>query len=115
MFADHRAALKREYDEVCDYLASKNLHPDSYLGKANYHPMNQKAEILHEQTKYWRQPDIHYHQFLQRSENTLNLKLVAELLESLAERGRYDANDYLQRRTGCVLSTKTPRVLDSHQ
>ncbi len=92
-----RAALKRDCGEVGDYLAPKNPHPDSYLAKASYHPLNSKADILHDQARYWGQPGIHYHQFLRPGENTLNLKLAAQLLESLAERGRYDVDDYLRR------------------
>ncbi len=98
------AALKRDYGVVRDYLAPRNPHPDSHLGEAHYHPVNSKAEILHDQAHYWGEPGIHYHQFLRPGENTLNLKLAVELLESLAERGGYDANDYLRRYLGFMLT-----------
>ncbi|HEV2248537.1 MAG TPA: ADP-ribosylglycohydrolase family protein [Terriglobia bacterium] len=98
------AALRRDYGVVRDYLPPRNPHPDSYLGKALYHPVNAKAEVLHDQAKYWGQPGIHYHQLLRPGENTLNLKLAAELLESLAEHGHYDANDYLRRYLAFMLT-----------
>ncbi len=92
-----RRALKRDYGELKDYVAPRNPHPDSYLGKASYQPLNAEADILHDQAQYWGQPGIHYHQFLRPGENTLNLKLAAELLESLAEDGGYHVENYLQR------------------
>ncbi len=99
-----RAALEHDYGKVRDYLAPRNPHPESYRAKASYQPVNSKAEILHDQARYWGQSGIHYHQFLRAGENTLNLKLAAELLESLAERGHYDANDYLRRYLAFMLT-----------
>ena len=90
-------ALKRDYGHVRDYLAPRNPHPDSILWRSSYEPINKKGEILHEQAQYWGQAGIHYHQFLKAEENTLNLKLCALLMESLNERGGYDADDYLER------------------
>jgi ADP-ribosylglycohydrolase len=92
-----RAALKRDYGVVRDYLAPKSPHPDSILWRSSYQPINEKADILHEQKQYWGRPGVHYHQFLQAGENTLNLKLCSELIGSINANGGYRAEDYLER------------------
>ncbi len=92
-----RAAMQRDYGEVRDYLAPRNPHPDSILWRSEYTPLNERGDILHEQAQYWGQRGIHYHQFLHAGENTLNLQLAKVLMESLIERGCYDADDYLAR------------------
>jgi ADP-ribosylglycohydrolase len=92
-----RAALRRDYGEIHSYLAPKNPHPDSILWRSSYTPPSPEYDILHEQAQYWGRRGVHYHQFLQPGENTLNLKLAALLMESLAARGGYDADDYLAR------------------
>jgi ADP-ribosyl-[dinitrogen reductase] hydrolase len=92
-----RAALKRDYGTVKDYLAPRNPHQGSILWRSSYRPISRKGNILHDQAPYWGKRDIHYHQFLKAGENTLNLKLCALLIESLNDRGVYDSNDYLER------------------
>jgi len=93
----NREALGRDYGLVTDYLSPKNTHPDSILWRSSYKPLSGKGDILHEQATYWGRPGVHYHQFLQAGENTLNLKLCSELIKSLNEKGGYDGNDYLPR------------------
>jgi len=46
-------ALKRDYGRVTDYLSPRNPHPDSILWRSTYTPLNEKANILHEQAQYW--------------------------------------------------------------
>ena len=92
-----RLALRRDYGQVRDYLKPKNPHPDSILWRSSYKAINEKGDILHDQAQYWGQPGVHYHQFLEAGENTLNLKMCALLIESLNENGRYDPDDYLDR------------------
>jgi len=92
-----RGALKRDYGNVRDYLAPKNPHPDSILWRSSYHPINEKADILHEQKQYWGRPGVHYHQFLEAGENTLNVKLCSHLIASITANGGYRAEDYLER------------------
>ena len=92
-----RTALRRDYGVVHDYVAPRNPHPDSILGRSKYEPLNARGEILHEQAQYWGQPGIHYHQFLRPGQNTLNLQLAKLLIESLTTLGDYDGDDYLRR------------------
>lgn len=92
-----RLALQRDYGYVRDYLAPRNPHPDSILWRSSYQPISKEGDILHEQAQYWGQRGVHYHQFLEAGENTLNLKLCTLLIESLNEKGGYDADDYLAR------------------
>ena len=92
-----REALKRDYGRVTDYMTPKNPHPGSILSYKGYKPLNEKGEILHDQAQYWGKKGIHYHQFLKAGENTLNLKIVNLLIDSLNEKGIYDADDYLER------------------
>lgn len=90
-----RHALKRDYGRVTDYLAPKNPHPDSILWRSAYTPINETADILHEQVEFWGRSGIHYHQFLAAGENTLNLKLCALLIDNLLAHDGYDADAYL--------------------
>jgi ADP-ribosyl-[dinitrogen reductase] hydrolase len=91
------SALRRDYGWVTDYLSPKNPHPDSILWRSSYRPLNEKGDILHEQAQYWGKKGIHYHQFLEAGENTLNLKLCALLIETLNAARGYLADDYLKR------------------
>jgi hypothetical protein len=76
-------ALRQDYGEVRDYLVPRNPHPDSILWRSFYKPINSSADILHDQARYWGKKGIHYHQFLEAGENTLNVQLAAELLDFL--------------------------------
>jgi ADP-ribosyl-[dinitrogen reductase] hydrolase len=99
-----RAALRRDYGVVRDFLAPRNPHPDSILWRSAYTPLNERGDILHEQARYWGQRGVHYHQFLAAGENTLNLRLARVLIESLRERGGYDPEDYLRRYVDFMLT-----------
>jgi len=92
-----RMALVRDYGEVRDLVAPRHPHPGSILFRSRYTPRNPDADILHDQARFWGRPGVHYHQNLAAGENTLNLKLAQLLLETVAERGRYDADLYLDR------------------
>ena len=89
-----RSALRRDYGWVTDYLEPKNPHPDSILWRSTYTPLNSRGEILHDQAHYWGRRGVHYHQFLQAGENTLNVQLSLMLLDQLGVHG-YDADAYL--------------------
>lgn len=93
----NRGAMLRDYGVVQDYLPPRNPHPDSILWRSSYTPLNKRGDILHGQARYWGVRDIHYHQFLQAGENTLNLQLGHVLLASVTHSGGYDLSDYLQR------------------
>ncbi len=92
-----RAALRRDYGEVRDFLAPRNPHPDSILHRSRYTPPDADADILHDQAQHWGRSGVHYHQHLAAGENTLNLQLARLLLATLAEGGRYDPELYAGR------------------
>ncbi|WP_419658066.1 putative ADP-ribosylglycohydrolase [Desulfosarcina variabilis str. Montpellier] len=92
-----RRALYRDYGRVTDYQAPRNPHPDSILWRSAYEAANPSADILHDQKKYWGRHGVHYHQFLKAGENTLNLKLCAQLIDSIVENGTYDSDAFLKR------------------
>lgn len=102
-------ALQRDYGRVTDFLAPKNPHPDSILWRSSYTPLNEKGDILHDQSQYWGKRGVHYHQFLQAGENTLNLKLCALLIESLNANRGYSADDYLKRYIAFMTTPGTHR------
>ena len=104
-----RDALRRDYGEVRELLAPRNPHPGSILHRSHYTPVNPDADILHDQARYWGRPGIHYHQFLEAGENTLNLQLVQVLLADLEEQGRYDADWYLDRMIAFVRDPSSHR------
>lgn len=91
-----RQALRRDYGEIRDMVAPLPRHPGSILHRSHYEPINPDADILHDQARYWGQHEVHYHQFLNAGENTLNLQLVQVLLDLLDEQGAYSADNYLQ-------------------
>ena len=92
-----REALARDYGHVTDMLAPKNPHADSILWRSSYEALNAKGEILHDQAIHWGKRGVHYHQFLQAGENTLNMQLALVLLNSLRTCGGYDHADYVRR------------------
>ena len=92
-----RNSLARDDGTVTDYLSPKNPHPGSELRKHQYQSIGPKDNILHDQARFWGAREIHYHQFLEAGENTLNVKLCSLLIGSLNQNGRYDADDYLMR------------------
>ncbi|MFT5701795.1 MAG: ADP-ribosyl-[dinitrogen reductase] hydrolase [Desulforhopalus sp.] len=66
-----------------------NPHPGSILWRSSYNPPNNSADILHDQAQYWGVKNIRYHQFLKAGENTLNVKMVRELLILMQQNGSY--------------------------
>jgi len=92
-----REALRRDYGEISGYLPPKSPHPDSILWRSRYEPAGPRGDILREQARYWGQRGIHYHQFLQAGENTLNARLALELAACIREEGGYDADRWLER------------------
>ena len=93
----NRQALKRDYGCVRDYLAPRNPHPDSILWRSSYTATNPKGNILHDQAQYWGKKGIHYHQFLEAGENTLNIKICRLLIDSINHFGDYRVDDFLKR------------------
>jgi len=93
----NRQSLLRDHGRVTDYRAPLPHHPDSILWRSHYRAANARGEILHDQAPYWGRRHVHYHQFLQAGENTLNLKLARQLLASLYRNGAYRPRDYLRR------------------
>jgi len=104
-----RELIRRDYGDLSAYLAPKNPHPDSILWRSRYESTCPEDDILHDQAEYWGKPGIHYHQFLKAGENTLNLKLVMLLAESLVECGGYDPEDYLKRYIAFMLDAGSHR------
>ncbi|MEM9480977.1 MAG: ADP-ribosylglycohydrolase family protein, partial [Verrucomicrobiota bacterium] len=89
-------AMDLQYGEFEGYEAPQSPHPDSILWRSTYSPRNEKAEILHGMAKYWGQPGVHYHQFLEAGENTINYLLAIQLYRSTVRIGRYDADEWLE-------------------
>lgn len=92
-------ALRKDYGEVNRYLKPHNPHPDSILWRSSYSASNTSADILHGQKQFWgpKGKGIHYHQFLEAGENTLNVKLARELLITMEQDGAYVAETWLER------------------
>ncbi len=93
----NRDALRADYGWVTDYQAPRNPHPDSILWRSRYQAVNSRGEILHDQARFWGRRGVHYHQFLQAGENTLNVRIAGLLMDSLIGNNRYDSDDFLQR------------------
>ncbi len=102
-------ALARDYGWVQDYLKPRNPHPDSILWRSSYRPPAPDADILHDQAVFWGKRGVHYHQFLQAGENTLNLKISRLLMDCLLEKGEYDPELYLERYVAFMTTPGTHR------
>ena len=90
-----REALRREYGDIRGYMAPKHPHTGSILWRSQYQAPNEKGEILHDQAVYWGQRDVHYHQFLQAGQNTVNFQLAQELVTLCQKNGGYDPDLWL--------------------
>ncbi len=91
-----RAALQADYGLVDHYLKPQSRHSGSILHRSRYLALNEKGDILREQAVWWGQPEVHYHQFLQAGENTLNLQLARALHALTARTGSYDPDVWLE-------------------
>ena len=90
-----RAAFQAGYGVVDRFLRPEGAHPGSILHRSHYAALNEKGDILRGQAAYWGRPGVHYHQFLQAGENTLNLQLARELYMLVEGSGSYDADAWL--------------------
>ncbi len=95
-----RDALERDYGRIESFVAPRNPHPDSILWRSEYTAPHPDADILREQGQYWGKRGVHYHQFLEAGENTLNFRLAASLFELVMADGRYNADAWLARYVG---------------
>ena len=91
-----RSALRTDYGLVDHYLKPKPIHPGSILHRSHYTAFNEKGDILREQAAYWGQSGVHYHQFLQAGENTLNFQLARELHTLVSRTAPYDPDVWLE-------------------
>ncbi|MFW6253021.1 MAG: ADP-ribosylglycohydrolase family protein, partial [bacterium] len=89
------AELRRTFGRIDRYLNPPAEHPGSILWRSAYAPTEPEYDILGEQRQYWGRQRVHYHQFLQAGENTLNLKLLRLALAQVSETGAYDPDRYL--------------------
>lgn len=92
-----RDALRRDYGKVDRFMDPLPHHADSILWRSEYEPLNEKADILHDQAQYWGQRGVHYHQFLKAGENTVNYQLGEELRRQVKEEGAYDSRRWAER------------------
>ncbi len=99
-----REALYRDYGRLDHYQKPRNPHPNSILHRSNYQALNEQGEILHNQAQYWGQAEIHYHQFLNAGENTLNLQLAILLNKLVKTTGHYDAGLWIDFYTQFMLT-----------
>ena len=102
-------ALQRDYGKINGYVKPRNPHPDSILWRSSFPVLRGVADILHDQRQYWGKRNIHYHQFLEAGENTLNVKLARELLALLEQDGSYAPDSWLERMVSFLTSS------DSHK
>ena len=99
-----REALKRDYGVLDHYQTPRNPHPGSILWRSEYHALNEKGDILRDQVVFWGQRDIHYHQFLEAGENTVNFRLATELYNQVRLRNEYDAERWALHYVECMLT-----------
>ena len=89
--------IEKTFGTIRDYVAPKAVHPESILWRSQYKSLNRRGDILHDQGKYWGQHHVHYHQFLEAGENTVNLQLCNLQWQTLVDNQGWDTSDYLKR------------------
>jgi ADP-ribosylglycohydrolase len=107
-----QAALDRDYPQLAEsassgiaaYLAPRNPHPGSILWRSHWTPPSPQFDILREQAEFWGRHGIHYHQFLEAGENTLNYRLATELHAIVRRDRSYDAERWLDRYVTLMLT-----------
>jgi ADP-ribosylglycohydrolase len=99
-----REALRHDYGVLDSYQAPRNPHPGSILWRSEYHALNERGDILRDQAAFWGQRGIHYHQFLEAGENTVNFRLATELYEQVRSHGGYDPERWSRRYIECMLT-----------
>jgi len=100
-------ALRRDYGTITNYQKPRNPHPDSILWRSSFPVKRGAVDILHDQRQHWGVRGIHYHQFLQAGENTLNVKLARELLILLEQDGCYTPESWLERMVSFLTSPES--------
>lgn len=100
----NQAAIERDFGLIDRYHAPKQQHPDSILWRSEYTPLNEKGDILREQAAYWGKRGVHYHQFLEAGDNTLNAQLATELFVLLRRAGHYDPERWLDHYVAFMLT-----------
>jgi ADP-ribosyl-[dinitrogen reductase] hydrolase len=91
----NREAIDADYPDLSSYRAPLPQHPDSILWRSQYKPVNEKADILHDQARFWGQRNIHYHQNLRAGDNTVNFQLARALHDHVCEQG-YDPTTWVE-------------------
>jgi ADP-ribosyl-[dinitrogen reductase] hydrolase len=100
----NQSAIDRDYGSIDRYHAPRPVHPDSILWRSSYTPLNERGDILREQAAYWGQRGVHYHQFLEAGQNTLNASLAVELFEQISRAGHYDPERWLDHYVAFMLT-----------
>ena len=90
-------AMDSDYGCITGYVKPRNPHPDSILWRSSYNPASSHINILHHHAEFWGRRNVHYHQFLEAGENTLNLKLAVELYHHVISEGSYKVDTWLSR------------------
>ena len=85
-----RDALDRDYPDLSKFTSPNPHHPDSILWRSSYDPINEQADILHDQARFWGQRNIHYHQNLKAGENTVNYQLARALYDQVKINDSYE-------------------------
>jgi len=94
-----RRTLRQNYGHVEELEpsqpTSEHPHPDSWRYYSQINTADEPFDLFHDLACHYERPGLHYHQFLQAGENTLNLRLAELLMRSLVEHeGAYDLADY---------------------
>ena len=89
-------ALWRQFGRIDSYRRPPREHPNSILWRSVYEPAEPEYDILGDQRRYWGRRRVHYHQFLEAGENTLNLKLLGLALDLIVRDGGYDRTRYVE-------------------
>jgi len=88
--------LQSRLGRIDRYIAPPKGHPGSILWRSTFAPQEPEFDILGDQRRYWGMQGVHYHQFLEPGENTLNLKLLQLALDQVDTHRAYDRDRYLR-------------------
>lgn len=103
--------VERDRGDPPGYAAPQNPPVESVLLRSECRTPEERVEILHDRSQLWAPRGLRHHSHLASGENSLNLRLAGLLLDSLRERGAYDADDYLRRHADFMRTVGSHRNL----
>lgn len=95
--------IRADYGAIEGYRDPLTPHPQSDLFRTHYSATGERGEIMHGREAEWRIPGTHFHQHLKGGDNTLNILLGRELLQTVADNQKHEPEAWEEAYTSFLL------------